>query len=147
MNLINLTPKFSRHFANLFAGNKDLGILGETKDDILGSNAVINATDKAAENLPSSEEVEGFFQKIINWVKDLFNGNSQENNDTDNNNDQNIIDNQSNEDNNTNNSSDDTNIDDSSQTEQNSQDNQENSDDDSLNVQTESEEHFDSNNQ
>ena len=59
----------------------------------------------------------------------------------------NIIDNQSNEDNNTNNSSDDTNIDDSSQTEQNSQDNQENSDDDSLNVQTESEEHFDSNNQ
>ena len=134
-------------FSNLFAGNKDLGILGETKDDILGSNAVINATDKAAENLPSSEEVEGFFQKIINWVKDLFNGNSQENNDTDNNNDQNIIDNQSNEDNNTNNSSDDTNIDDSSQTEQNSQDNQENSDDDSLNVQTESEEHFDSNNQ
>ena len=134
-------------FSNLFAGNKDLGILGETKDDILGSDAVINATDKAAENLPSSEEVEGFFQKIINWVKDLFNGNSQENNDTDNNNDQNVIDNQSNEDNNTNNSSDDTNIDDSSQTEQNSQDNQENSDDDSLNVQTESEEHFDSNNQ
>ena len=134
-------------FSNLFAGNKDLGILGETKDDILGSDAVINATDKASENLPSSEEVEGFFQKIINWVKDLFNGNSQENNDTDNNNDQNIIDNQSNEDNNTNNSSDDTNIDDSSQTEQNSQDNQENSDDDSLNVQTESEEHFDSNNQ
>ena len=134
-------------FSNLFAGNKDLGILGETKDDILGSDAVINATDKAAENLPSSEEVEGFFQKIINWVKDLFNGISQENNDTDNNNDQNIIDNQSNEDNNTNNSSDDTNIDDSSQTEQNSQDNQENSDDDSLNVQTESEEHFDSNNQ
>ncbi len=135
-------------FSNLFAGNKDLGILGETKDDILGSNAVINATDKAAENLPSSEEVEGFFQKIINWVKDLFNGISQENNDTDNNNDQNVIDNQSNEDNNTNNnSSDDTNIDDSSQTEQNSQDNQENSDDDSLNVQTESEEHFDSNNQ
>ena len=113
----------------------------------IGSDAVINATDKAAENLPSSEEVEGFFQKIINWVKDLFNGNSQENNDTDNNNDQNVIDNQSNEDNNTNNSSDDTNIDDSSQTEQNSQDNQENSDDDSLNVQTESEEHFDSNNQ
>ena len=134
-------------FSNLFAGNKDLGILGETKDDILGSDAVINATDKAAENLPSSEEVEGFFQKIINWVTDLFNGNSQENNDTDNNNDQNIIDNQSNEDNNTNNSSDDTNIDDSSQTEQNSQDNQENSSDDSLNVQTESEEHFDSNNQ
>lgn len=50
-------------FSNLFAGNKDLGILSETKDDILGSDAVINATDKAAEYLPSSEEAQGFFQK------------------------------------------------------------------------------------
>ncbi len=101
-------------FSNLFAGNKDLGILGETKDDILGSDAVINATDKAAEYLPSSEEAQGFFQKIVNWVKGLFNGDSKENNDTDNN---------------------------------QNQDNQENSNDDSLNVQIESEEHFDSNNQ
>ena len=115
-------------FSNLFAGNKDLGILGETKDDILGSDAVINATDKAAEYLPSSEEAQGFFQKIVNWVKGLFDGDSKENNDTDN-------------------SSNDANIDNSNQTEQNSQDNQENSNEDSLNVQIESEEHFDSNNQ
>ena len=101
-------------FSNLFAGNKDLGILGETKDDILGSDAVINATDKAAEYLPSSEEAQGFFQKIVNWIKGLFDGDSKENNNTDNN---------------------------------QNQENQENSNDDSLNVQIESEEHFDSNNQ
>jgi len=28
---------------------------------MLGSNAVINATDKAAEYLPTAEEAEGFF--------------------------------------------------------------------------------------
>lgn len=101
-------------FSNLFAENKDLGILQDTKDDILGSDAVINATDKAAEYLPTAEEAQGFFQKIVNWVKGLFNGDSKENNDTDNN---------------------------------QNQDNQENSSDDSLDVQIESEEHFDSNNQ
>ena len=49
-------------FSNLFAENKDLGILQDTKDDILGSDAVINATDKAAEYLPTAEEAQGFFQ-------------------------------------------------------------------------------------
>ena len=39
---------------------------------MLGSNAVINATYKAAEYLPTAEEAEGFFQKIVNWVKNLF---------------------------------------------------------------------------
>ena len=68
-------------FSNLFGSNKDLGILGETNDNMLGGDAIINATDKAAENLPSSEEVEGFFQKIINWFKDLFNGNDSQNTD------------------------------------------------------------------
>ena len=33
----------------------------DIKDDMLGSNAVINATDKAAEYLPTAEEAEGFF--------------------------------------------------------------------------------------
>lgn len=97
-------------FTNLFKGNKDLGILQDTKDDMLGSNAVINATDKAAEYLPTAEEAEGFFQKIVNWVKNLFSGDSKDNNNTDNNNN----------------------------------DNQEDSNNDSLNVQTESEGHFDS---
>ncbi|MFR3522547.1 MAG: DUF1002 domain-containing protein [Clostridia bacterium] len=97
-------------FTNLFKGNKDLGILQDTKDDMLGSNAVINATDKAAEYLPTAEEAEGFFQKIVNWVKNLFSEDSKDNNNTDNNNN----------------------------------DNQEDSNNDSLNVQTESEDHFDS---
>ncbi|MPN27002.1 hypothetical protein SDC9_174429 [bioreactor metagenome] len=108
-------------FSNLFGGSKDLGILGETKDDILGSSAVINATDKAAENLPSSEEVEGFFQKIINWVTNLFNNDSD-----------NINNSEESTDNNVESSTD------------NTQSSNNNTDDNSLNVQTETEEHFDS---
>lgn len=110
-------------FSNLFGGSKDLGILGETKDDILGSNAVINATDKAAENLPSSEEVEGFFQKIINWVTNLFN------NDSDNNNSEESTVN---------------NVENNTDSTDNTQNSNNSTDDNSLNVQTETEEHFDS---
>ena len=74
-------------FKNLFDGNKekDLGILGSTNDELLGENAVIDATDKNAINLPSSEEVEGFFAKIWNWFTGLFKNdesNNVENNNT-----------------------------------------------------------------
>ena len=74
-------------FENLFDGNKekDLGILGSTNDELLGENAVIDATDKNAINLPSSEEVEGFFAKIWNWFTGLFKNdesNNVENNNT-----------------------------------------------------------------
>ncbi|MEG1311772.1 MAG: DUF1002 domain-containing protein, partial [Romboutsia sp.] len=55
--------------------DKDLGILGSTDDSVLGDNAIIDATDKDAINLPSSEEVEGFFAKIWNWFTGLFDGN------------------------------------------------------------------------
>lgn len=154
--------KIKDWFSNLFAGNKDLGILTDTKDDILGSDAVINATDKAAEYLPSSEETQGFFQKIINWVKGLFSGDSQENNDSNENNteeqdvNQDSLTNQSNDDTNTtdentstsDNTSDDVDVDNSTTEDQNSSDNQGTSNDsNSLDVQTESEEHFDSDNQ
>lgn len=61
--------------------NKDLGILESTDDSILGSNVIIDATDKNAINLPSSEEVEGFFTKIWNWVAGLFDNKSEESND------------------------------------------------------------------
>ena len=71
-------------FAGIFGGNedKDLGILGSTNDSVLGDNAVIDATDKDAINLPSNEEVEGFFAKIWNWFTGLFNkdSNNEENN-------------------------------------------------------------------
>ena len=121
-------------FSNLFGSNKDLGILGETNDNMLGGDAIINATDKAAENLPSSEEVEGFFQKLINWFKDLFNGNDSQNTDENNqNNNTNIEENtQSPEENNVNNN-------------ENVQDTNNNStNNSSLDIQTESEQHFDS---
>ena len=146
-------------FSNLFGGNKDLGILGETKDDMLGSNAVINATDKAAENLPSSEDVEGFFQKIINWFTSLFNNDSDNNS---NNNDvnsgesnqenntqtpsqeeSNNNNNNNNVENNTNNNTENTENTDNAQDSQSSENN---TNDNSLNVQTETEEHFDNEN-
>ena len=65
-------------FSGLFGGSKDkdLGILGSTDDSVLGDNAIIDATDKDAINLPSSEEVEGFFAKIWNWFTGLFDGNA-----------------------------------------------------------------------
>ncbi|MBN9647505.1 DUF1002 domain-containing protein [Terrisporobacter glycolicus] len=134
-------------FSNLFGGSKDLGILGETKDDMLGSNAVINATDKAAENLPSSEEVEGFFQKIINWFSNLFNNDSDKNNNSENvNKDANSE--ESKEDNTQTPSKEEStnnNVENNTDSADNKQDSQ-NTDDNSLNVQTETEEHFDSQN-
>lgn len=142
-------------FSNLFSGSKDLGILGETKDDMLGSNAVINATDKAAENLPSSEEVEGFFQKIINWFTNLFN-NDSDNNDSNNND---VNSGESNQENNTqtpsqeesnnnveNNTNSNTDNTENSDNTQDSQNSENNTNDNSLNVQTETEEHFDNEN-
>ena len=63
--------------AGIFEGNKDLGILENTNDSLLGENAQIDATDKAAINLPSSEEVEGFFAKLWNWFTGLFNNNNE----------------------------------------------------------------------
>ncbi|MCC3867852.1 DUF1002 domain-containing protein [Terrisporobacter mayombei] len=144
-------------FSNLFGGSKDLGILGETKDDMLGSNAVINATDKAAEKLPSSEEVDGFFQKIINWFTGLFNNDSDKNNNSDN------VSNNANSEkskeentqtpskeeptnNNVENNADSTDNKQDSQSTDNTQNSNKNTNDNSLNVQTENEEHFDSQN-
>ncbi|MGL4911913.1 MAG: DUF1002 domain-containing protein [Romboutsia sp.] len=68
-------------FSNLFSSseNKDLGILENTNDELLGENAQIDATDDKAINLPSSEDVEGFFSKIWNWFTGLFNSDSNTN--------------------------------------------------------------------
>ena len=67
-------------FGNLFGQSKDLGILENTNDELLGNNAQIDATDKSAINLPSSEQVEGFFAKIWNWFTGLFSNNNNSNN-------------------------------------------------------------------
>ena len=66
--------------SGIFSGDKDLGILQGTNDSMLGEDAQIDSTDKEAINLPSSEEVEGFFAKIWNWFTGLFTSN--ENNST-----------------------------------------------------------------
>ncbi len=85
-------------FSNSFGGdkNKDLGILEHTDDSILGNNAIIDATDEKAINLPSSDEVEGIFAKIKHWFTSLFGNNSDMNNDnssnSNNNSDENNID-------------------------------------------------------
>ena len=65
-------------FANLFNNeSKDLGILETTNDDLLGENAKIDATDNAAINQTSTEkeQEQGFFEKIWNWVTNLFSSN------------------------------------------------------------------------
>ena len=75
-------------FGNLFKKEEDLGIIESTNDSLLGDNALIDATDKNAINLPSSDEVEGFFTKIWNWITGLFNNSkdidSNKNNDNNN---------------------------------------------------------------
>ena len=63
-------------FANLFnKESKDLGILETTNDDLLGENAKIDATDNAAINQTSTEKEQGFFEKIWNWLTNLFSSN------------------------------------------------------------------------
>ena len=81
----------SNWVAGIFEANKDLGILENTNDNLLGDGAQIDATDKDAINLPSSEQVEGLFSKIWNWFTGLFssNNNSSESNTTNESTDQN----------------------------------------------------------
>lgn len=78
-------------FSGLFSSS-DLGILGETDDSMLGSQSIIDATNKAAENLPTKEEAQGFIQKIIAWFSDLFNSSNEDNNITPSNEGSNMMD-------------------------------------------------------
>ena len=67
-------------FTGLFNNNdKDLGILETTNDDLLGDNVVVDATDKDAIKLPTTEETKGFFQKIWDWFTGLFDNNTDTN--------------------------------------------------------------------
>ena len=64
---------FSEWFGGIFTNkDKELGILGETDDSLLGENAIIDATDENAINSSLSEEAQGFFSKIWNWFSGLF---------------------------------------------------------------------------
>lgn len=133
-------------FKGLFGGNNNdnSSILNNTNDSLLGENAQIDATDKSTINLPSSEQVEGFFAKIWNWFTGLFNNDSNNQNKAE---QSEVAPNEE-----TNNSTDENNtteetIDENSSTEETPQDNANtsvsNEDDSSLDVQTQDQGSFD----
>ena len=66
-------------FKDLFYGSKDLGILENTNDSVLGNDVKIDATDaEAIKNLVTDE---GFWSRVKNWFSDLFSS-SDKNEDT-----------------------------------------------------------------
>lgn len=78
--LNNLAGKSEGFFSNLwnsikgiFGGDdSDGGILNGTNDDALGTDAIIDSTMDAVKDVAESEEAQGFFDKIVNWVKGLI---------------------------------------------------------------------------
>lgn len=57
-------------FKDLFSGSKDLGILENTNDTVLGDDAKVDATDKDAIKTTSSEN--NIWEKIKNWFSSIF---------------------------------------------------------------------------
>ena len=57
-------------FKDLFSGSKDLGILENTNDTVLGDDVKVDATDKEAIKKIVTDE--GFWSKIGNWFSNLF---------------------------------------------------------------------------
>ncbi len=67
--------KLISSITGLFGGGDDKGgIINSTNDSILGDNAVIDSTLDDIKDKVSSDENEGFFDKIVNFFKDLFGG-------------------------------------------------------------------------
>ena len=83
--LENLEGKEGGFFSKLvstisgfFGGDDKGGIINSTNDNILGDNAVIDSTLDDIKDKVSSDEGEGFFDKIANFFKGLFGGNDTE---------------------------------------------------------------------
>lgn len=82
--LENLEGKDEGFFAGLWSSIKgfftgdsgDGGIINDTKDDILGADAVIDSTLDAINS--QTEENESFWDKIVGFFKDLFGGSDDE---------------------------------------------------------------------
>ena len=82
--LENLEGKDEGFFAGLWSSIKgfftgdsgDGGIINDTKDDILGADAVIDSTLDAINS--QTEEKENFWDKIVGFFKDLFGGSEDE---------------------------------------------------------------------
>ncbi len=67
--------KLISSITGLFGGGDDKGgIINSTNDSILGDNAVIDSMLDDIKDKVSSDENEGFFDKIVNFFKDLFGG-------------------------------------------------------------------------
>lgn len=129
-------------FSNLFSSSKNLGILGDTDDSMLGKDSIIDATNKAAENLPSKEEAQGFFDKIISWFTSLFSSNDSSNDNSNKNSGSTMT----NPDDSTNNNSTNGNNNTDNNSQDNSSDSQNNSSDNTLKPEVETDtQHFDSN--
>lgn len=74
--LDNLEGKGEGFFAGIwnsikgfFGGGSDGGIINDTKDTVLGDDAVINST---LDDIKSAAEDEGLWDKIVNFFKGLF---------------------------------------------------------------------------
>lgn len=81
--LDNLSGKDNGFFSNLWSsikgiftgGDSDGGIISQTKDDLLGDNAIIDSTLDAVQSAADGGDDGGFWSKIVNFFKDLFGGN------------------------------------------------------------------------
>lgn len=62
-------------FKDLFSGSKDLGILENTNDHVLGNDVKVDATDKDA--IKDAVSNEGFWSRIRNWFSNLFNSSNK----------------------------------------------------------------------
>ena len=81
--LDNLSGKDKGFFSTLWSsikgiftgGDSDGGIISQTKDDLLGDNAIIDSTLDAVQSAADGDDDGGFWSKIVNFFKDLFGGN------------------------------------------------------------------------
>ena len=79
----NLSGKDKGFFSTLWSsikgiftgGDSDGGIISQTKDDLLGDNAIIDSTLDAVQSAADGDDDGGFWSRIINFFKDLFGGN------------------------------------------------------------------------
>lgn len=58
---------------------EDLGILGQTNDDLLSEDVVVDATEEGAVGT-TQEQVKGFFEKVWDWFTGLFDGSDKDTN-------------------------------------------------------------------
>ncbi|MGL4742748.1 MAG: DUF1002 domain-containing protein [Sarcina sp.] len=85
-NIVNTVSGWFDSIGNWFSGifndaKEDLGILGQTKDELLGEDVIVDATDETAITANGKvDEVKekGFFEKIIDWFKNLFSSDKTE---------------------------------------------------------------------